>query len=137
MGDRVAETSGIAFFSDKSVGKAVPHALRRVGISVVVHDEVYDPNKSIPDSEWIEYACARGLVIVKCDKNIRRNPAEKATLVAGKARAFLLGVNAKRFDMLRHLLLAWKSIEEAIASEVAPFVFFVDENGKLHGRPLS
>ena len=135
MGDGIpTPQSSLAFFFDKSVGKAVPQALRRVGVNVTIHDEVYDPRGKTLDQEWIRYACERNLIIIKCDKNIRRCPAEKAALIAGNARAFLLGGNANRLEMLRHLLCAWKAIEEVSAVRTPPFVYFVDDLGKLHER---
>lgn len=118
------------------MGKSVPEALRRVGVEVEIHDEKFDPKDSVPDEEWIAHACNHNLVIVKCDKHIRRNPAEKAALVAGKARAFLLGGNSNRLQMLRQIMVAWPRMHEVIAGETPPFVYFIDAYGRIHKREL-
>ena len=104
----------------------------------MIHDEKYDPKERprVDDEEWIEFTSGEGLVIIKRDKEIRRRPAEKAAFVKHNSRAFLLGGHATRFQMLRHLMLSWERIHEAINTKRPPFIYFVDENGKIHERAL-
>jgi hypothetical protein len=123
----------VRFFFDRSVGKFVPLALRAQGYDVEIHDEVFDPNASTDDETWIQYAADRGLVIVSRDRNIRRRPAERRAFLAHGARMLLLGGRATREEMLRVFLLAAPRI--ARLSELpAPWIQFVDANGRLHPR---
>lgn len=121
-------------FFDRSVGKAVPTALRAAGIEVVIHAEIFDPNRSIEDAVWIRYAAERDLVIVSCDRNIRRHPAERRAFAESGARMLLLGGKATRAEMLRAFQLAIPRIERLIATLPAPWIQFIDANSRLHAR---
>jgi PIN like domain len=122
------------FFFDKSVGKAVPTALRTSGVHLEIHDEVFDPNTSVDDETWIRYATSRDLIIVSRDRNIRRHPAERRAFVESRARMLLLGGKATRFEMLRVFLLAWPGIVRVVETHAAPWIYFIDENGHMHAR---
>lgn len=104
------------FFFDRSVGKAVPTALREDGIDAVIHDEIFDPNTSIDDATWIRYA------------------TERRAFVESGARMVLLGGKATRWEMLRVFRLALPRIARLVEAQSAPWIQFIDENGRAHPR---
>lgn len=141
MGERSPEAggpspSGVGFFFDKSVGKRVPAALALLGVNAIAHDTVYEARKSIDDETWIEYACSKNLIIVKRDKNIRRNPAERAAFIRHRARAFLLGGNDSRLQMMRSLMIAWPEILMLSDATDPPFIYFIDNIGRIGQRVI-
>jgi hypothetical protein len=92
-------TRGLRLYFDRSIGKAVPRALREVGLSVAYHSERYPEHPALADDQWIEDASRSGEVIIHKDKRIRYRPEERAAFVRAGARMFLLGGNLNRFDM--------------------------------------
>lgn len=79
----------------------MPHALRRVGVDVEIHDEIYDANASIPDEQWIEAGSKDGRVLILKDFKVTENPSEANALKSHLAMAFILEGNLNKFTMLR------------------------------------
>ena len=130
------ETRGLKFFFDRSTGKFVPHVLRNLGLDVIIHDEVYYPNKTIPDMRWVRIWSKRRRIIVQCDKmrDVKKNPAKRDLFVAANARAFLLGGSATRFEMLRMFFSGWGKMCRIIEKDPGPFIYMIDENGHISQR---
>jgi len=121
-------------YFDRSIGKAVPLALRAVGVDVAFDAERYPQAPGVAptaDDVWIEDASRRGEVIVYKDKRIRYRPEERAAFVRAGARMFLLGGNLSRFEMLRLLLVAWPEMERLAETEAPPFIFRTGSRGEL------
>jgi hypothetical protein len=125
-------TSGrLRLYFDRSVGKAVPRALREVGVQVAYHGERYPSRPDLSDEEWIQAASGRDEVIVHKDKRIRYRPGERDAFLRAGARMFLLGGNLNRFSMLRILMLAWPELERLADLQPPPFIFRIHASGRL------
>ena len=126
------------FFIDRDLGKKLGHALRAVGIAVVIHIERYPSAdaESIHDARWIQEATAAGEVILTRDSRVhRRRTAELAAIVGANARGFVLETgNAKPLTYLRALMIAWPRIERIVADEPAPYMYGVSAKGRLVRR---
>jgi len=121
-------------YFDRSIGKAVPLALRAVGVDVAFDAERYPQAPGVAptaDDVWIEDASRRGEVIVYKDKRIRYRPEERAAFVRAGARMFLLGGNLSRFEMLRILMIAWLEMERLAGASPPPFIYRVGAGGTL------
>lgn len=129
MGDPA--TGRLRLYFDRSLGKAVPRALREVGVPLAYHAERYPGRPDLPDEEWIREASHQGEVIVHKDKRIRYRPGERDAFIRTGARMFLLGGNLSRFAMLRVLMLAWPEIERLARSQPPPFIFRIHSTGRL------
>lgn len=130
MGSERGAASRVAFFFDRSVGKAVPTALRGVGVEIAIHDEEYGV-RLVADVDWMRAATAKSQVLVTCDKRIRKRPAERGLVAAVGARMFVLGGNATRLDMLKNLMIAWDRILLICSAETAPFIYTIQTGGRL------
>jgi PIN like domain len=114
-------------YVDRSLGQTlVPDALRECGF--VVHTEVsvfgHVP-EGVPDSVWLERAGREGWVVFTKDKRIRYRIAERAALVGGSVRAFVLaGGNLSGRDQAAHLVGNVDAILRA-SGEPGPFVYSV------------
>lgn len=121
-------------YFDRSIGKAVPLALRAVGADVAFDAERYPQAPGVAptgDDVWIDDASRRGEVIVYKDKRIRYRPEERAAFVRAGARMFLLGGNLSRFEMLRLLMIAWSEIIRLVEADSPPFIYRVGSSGNL------
>jgi len=122
---------GLRLYFDRSIGKAVPSALRAVGVVVAYHAERYPGQPDLSDEAWIEDASRRDEIIIHKDKRIRYRPEEREAFIRARARMFLLGGNLNRFAMLRTLMLAWPEIQRLSASQSPPFIFRIHSSGRL------
>jgi hypothetical protein len=129
LGDDQAR--GLRLYFDRSIGKAVPRALREVGLRVAYHAERYPDEPALPDDRWIGDASRAGEVIIHKDKRIRYRPEERAAFVRASARMFLLGGNLSRFDMLRALVVPWPEVVGLAVSEAPPFIYRIMSGGRL------
>jgi len=121
-------------YFDRSIGKAVPLALRAVGVDAAFDAERYPRGPGqppVPDDVWIEEASRLGEVIVYKDKRIRYRPEERAAFIRAGARMFLLGGNLNRFEMLRLLMVAWPEMMRLSDSEAPPFIYRLGLRGEL------
>lgn len=127
---------GIRLFFDRDIGKRVPNILRSLGVNAVAHDDVYHPNKSIPDMPRLRTWAKRGYVTIQCDriKDIRRDSAKVATYIQAKARVFLVGGNFTSLETLIALMGGWHEIMRIVASEEGPYIYMVHDNGKIGKR---
>ena len=80
-------------FVDRSLGRIqVPRLLRAAGLRLITLAEHYGvpADENVEDVTWLRDAGKAGWVVLMKDSRIRRNPAERATLVANRVRAFCL-----------------------------------------------
>jgi len=80
-------------FLDRSLGRIqVPRLLREAGLRLVTLAEHYGipADEDIADTTWLRDAGSAGWVVFMKDSRIRRNPAERAELIANGVRAFCL-----------------------------------------------
>lgn len=106
---------------DRSLGRGVGHGLRSDGVSVIIHDERFQPNT--PDEVWLTEAGKNGWIILTKDKNIRFRSIEKEALIAAKSRAFVLTsgnlTGQQMLDVIREQMIR---ILRYIKKNDAPFI---------------
>lgn len=95
---------GLPFlFVDRSLGRiAVPALLRQAGLRLITLAEHYGlpADECVQDVTWLADSAKQGWVVLMKDKNIRRNPAEKAAVRQHGARCFCLtGGNLPAYEM--------------------------------------
>ncbi len=117
------------FFTDRDLGRlAFPQGLRAAGLSIVTIFEYYgvEASQTVLDNEWLPEAARRGWPVLCCDSKHRkrRRPAERAALLDGAVREFVLNGNvpaAVNVDRVMHNLEAIV----AVCSMPGPFVYRV------------
>ena len=121
----------VTFFFDRSIGKAVPEALRAVRVPAVSHDARYRPQHIVPDETWIEEQTALGHVLVTKDKGIRHRDSEKAAIRSAKARLLVLtDKRATRLRMLRAIMIAWPKMMNIIGTDpTGPWIVTIGAGG--------
>lgn len=83
--ERLAATT---FFLDHQIGRyVVADLLRAAGAKVEVHLDHFSGDA--PDTQWIPQVAQRGWVLITKDKNIRRNPLERAAYERAGLRGFV------------------------------------------------
>lgn len=90
-------------FIDRSLGAVqVPAQLRAVGVSLTTMREHYGEaaSQGIADQEWITLTARRRWIAFHKDDNIRRNEAERRTVIDTGARMFCV----PRADITAHEL---------------------------------
>jgi predicted nuclease of predicted toxin-antitoxin system len=122
----------VVFFVDRSLGgKLVVQALLDVGAEVVVHDDVFD--QDTPDMDWLVAAGKRGWVVLTKDSAIRRNPLERETYRAAKARVFALTrKDISGAEMAGIFVRALPGMLRRIETTAAPFVFSISRGGEFN-----
>lgn len=123
----------VTFFFDRSIGKAVPEALRAVRVAAVSHDAQYRAQQIVPDETWIEQQTELGHVLVTKDKGIRHRDSEKAAIRSAGARLLVLtDKRATRLRMLRAIMIAWPKMMNIIGTEpTGPWIVTVGAGGAL------
>ena len=121
----------VTFFFDRSIGKAVPQALRAVRVHAVSHDDHYPAQRRVPDESWIEDQTELGHVLVTKDKGIRHRASEVAAIRSADARLLVLtDRRANRLRMLRAIMIAWPKIESIVDTEViGPWIVTISAAG--------
>ena len=90
------DAAGVTFFFDRSIGKAVPEALRAVRVvRAVSHDDHYPPQRKVPDEKWIKEQTELGHVLVTKDKAVRYRTSEAAAIRSADARLLVLTRQAR------------------------------------------
>ena len=85
---RLERLRALTFFLDHQIGRyVVAELLRAAGATVEVHLDHF--NGDAPDTDWIPEVARRNWVLITKDKNIRRNPLERAAYVSAGLRGFV------------------------------------------------
>lgn len=123
--------SCLTFFFDRSIGKAVPQALRAVGVRAAPHDDRYPAQRKVPDETWIKEQTELGHVLVTKDKAIQHRASEVAAIRSADARLLVLtDRRANRLRMLRAIMIAWPKIESIVDQElVGPWIVTISAAG--------
>ena len=121
--------ASLTFFLDHQIGRyAVAEKLRAAGAKVEVHLDHFPGDK--PDTEWIPEVARRGWVLITKDKNIRRNPLERAAYQAAKLRGFVAtgkDMNAKELGEL--LVRCLSGMVRRAAGRPGPLLFTISRGG--------
>jgi PIN like domain len=117
------------FFTDRDLGRlAFPQGLRAAGLSVVTIFEHYgiEASQTVQDNEWLHEAARRGWPVLCCDSKHRkrRRPAERAALLHGGVREFVLNGNVPAAVNVARVMHNLEAIV-AVCSSPGPFVYRV------------
>lgn len=138
---------GPILYFDRSLGKALPEALRRLQLVNVIHHhsppEILGLKRksgakaslfadNAPDDEWLDFAGRRGWISFSQDYNMHREPAPLAAIKQHNAKVFYLwGASANRWAKMRSFAAAYDRILEEATSTPGPFVRRVTMAGRL------
>ncbi len=75
----------ISFFADRCLGaKVFPEHLKKAGLKIIVHDDVYDQKERDP---WIFYECGRkGLILITSDREFMKLFTHMAAISLGRTK---------------------------------------------------
>jgi len=129
----------IVFLVDENLGINLVAGLRSFGHSNVEHVlENFDPGTI--DEVWLKYAGEHGYAIITKDKNIRKNPLEKAMLKKYNIVAFYLGgKQAGTTDIGKQLMIAWDKMEACAKRQQKKGIagaFRINLHGRIEEIPL-
>jgi len=118
----------VTFFFDRNIGRAVPKALRLLGLPVAYHDEHFRPDTQ--DDQWMATVGQAGWTVIGHDKKFHEIRVELQAIQQHQLAVFYLwGANAKRWDKLRLFSKVYDKIVSAIQSERPPFIYRVYKSG--------
>ena len=119
-----APDAEIVWFVDRSLGRAVAHALRAIGQEVVHHDDLFAPDAA--DTEWLPVVGERGWALLTKDKAIRTRPIERDALMSAGVRAFFLSAGGLRGDaQVQRFVDALPGMSALASSRAGPFIAIV------------
>lgn len=123
--------SEATFFLDSALGRdVVASALRKQGLNVVVHDDIFSPGT--PDADWLRHVGMEGWIVLTKDLRIRYRTNERDALFRAGVRAFVLrGGNLTGEQMAAALVQALPKIQRLIRKQAAPFIAGVSANGAV------
>lgn len=102
---------GVRFFIDENIGYNLAKALGLVEVNVEHLLDTFEPGTK--DVKWLEYVGKNKLALITKDRNIGRNPKEKALLIEYKVVAFFLGGSKQSTeDILMQILKARRKMED-------------------------
>lgn len=115
-------------FIDRSLGAIqLPKLLRAAGIALTTMREHYGETaaQSVSDNEWIALTAERGWIAFHKDDNIRRNEAERQTVIRTGARMFCVPrADLTAGNLARRYLDNLAAIAHA-AESPGPFIYLV------------
>ena len=125
------DDSCLMFFFDRSIGKAVPQALRAVRVHAVSHDDHYPAQRRVPDETWIAEQTELGYVLITKDKGIQHRASEVAAIRSADARLLVLtDRRANRLRMLRAIMISWPKIASIVRTgPVGPWIVTISAAG--------
>ena len=122
-------------FFDRSTGKAIPTALRRLGVMVEFHGLHFA--RDAEDDEWLQLVGQWGWFVVGQDYHYHLRPNELATLKQYSVGVFYLwGAQATKWETMRVFARAYDRILAAADSTPRPFIYRVQRTGPLRAVPL-
>ena len=130
----------ITFFVDENLGINLVHGLRSLGHTNIEHiHETFEPG--VIDEEWLKYVGENRFAIITKDRNIRKNPREKALLKKYNVIAFYLGGNQKGITEIgKQLMNIWDKMEQCAKRQqkkgIAGAFRITPAGGKIEVIPL-
>lgn len=138
--------TGPTLYFDRSLGKALPEALRLLQVPNVIHH--HSPPEAAglkrrrghngmfadnaPDDEWLSFVGQRGWIGFSQDYSMHREAAPLAAIRQNNTKVFYLwGAEANRWAKMRAFAEAFdRIIAEAVATK-RPFVRRITKAGKV------
>jgi predicted nuclease of predicted toxin-antitoxin system len=121
-------------FIDRSIPKGVATALMAVRPDVMWLEPHFPQDTK--DTEWLRVAGANGWLVVSRDKNIRRRPGERQSIIENNVGCFYLTQkqHSTRWEYLKLLCQTLDEMERLFRDTPRPFIFGVDRSGQF--RPV-
>lgn len=102
---RLRRPSQLIFFVDRDLGrKIVPEALRKAGVHVIAHQDMFPADT--PDVDWLRVAGKQQWVVLTRNERIRHVPFERAVLLAARVRCFMVAATAATGPEAAELIVA-------------------------------
>jgi hypothetical protein len=126
------------FFTDRDLGHAFPDYLRRSGLVVVRHDDVFGP--LTPDTEWLSRVGGEGWVAVTHNKQIRYNNLEREMVSRANVSLFVLVGEAPSIALAENFVTTINLVWKFLKNNKPPFIAKVyrpspvEEVGSKPGR---
>ena len=119
------------FFVDRSLGSLrLAGALRDLGLTIVVHDDLFAQDALDPD--WLRMAGDHGWVVLTKDDKIRYRPIERDAYLRAGVRCFVFTQGNQRMDVIIHAFrLAMEGVDEILVRVEAPFVARITASGDV------
>jgi hypothetical protein len=109
-------------------GKILALQLKKVGVDVRVHDELFD--QKTRDEDWLTVVGANGWFVLTKDKRIRTRTLERHALVTANVGAFFLTSGKMSGERQAEVFLAQRKAMERIArTQPRPFLATVSQSG--------
>jgi hypothetical protein len=126
---RLERLRALTFFLDHQIGRyIVAERLRAAGATVEVHLDHFAGDA--PDTEWIPEVARRGWVLITKDKNIRRNPLERAAYEQAGLRGFVAtGGDLSGKDLGEILVRCLDGMSRRAHNRTGPLLFAISRNG--------
>lgn len=140
-------TDSPIFYFDRNFGTGLPESLAALKLRVVHHhmakaklgmscssrtEPLFGPK--CPDDEWLTFVGQRGWIAFSHDQKFHK-PGYEVELAAIKeyrvACFYLWGANNKLHEKARCFLRAYDAIVETVAKQQRPFIYSIDQHGKL------
>lgn len=138
-------------YFDRSLGKALPEALRLLQVPNVIHHhsapEIAGLHRrrghnglfvdNAPDDEWLSFAGQRGWIAFSQDYSMHREAAPLAAIRQNNTKVFYLwGAEASRWAKMRSFADAFDRIIAEAAAANGPFVRRISKAGKVEVVPI-
>lgn len=111
---RSGEQPKFRYFVDRALGSIyLPQQLRKAGLDIVVHDDIYVQNERDP---WIFYECGKKkLVVITADTAFMKSFPHMAAITLAKTRVIAFSNNKKTSEVKGNAFIkAQKPIERAL-----------------------
>ena len=139
-------STDLTLYFDRSLGKALPEALRLLKVPNVIHH--HTPPEIIglrrrashngifpedaPDDDWLSFVGKRGWTAFSQDYKMHREPAPLAAIRQHNVKVFYLwGAESSRWEKMRVFARAYDKIIEVSNSQPGPFVKRITKTGML------
>lgn len=123
------QTDDVIFFLDRNMGtKIFPRELTLAGLRIELHDTHFPQDAS--DSEWLQVVGAKGWVVITCDRRIKYNKVEWASLLSNKVRAFVFtSGNLTAVEMASAFLKSRRKVLRILSKTPGPFIATISRAG--------
>ncbi|MEM1145096.1 MAG: hypothetical protein AAGI88_21120 [Pseudomonadota bacterium] len=108
------------FFTDRDLGKRFPILLKRAGIAVERHADLFAPDGS--DEQWLEYCGANGRIALSHNLRIRYTPNEIEAVRRHEVPLIILIGKAPLPDLAENFLRTRERIEAFIEQHQPPWI---------------
>ena len=112
----------ITFFTDRDLGKSIPHLLRERGLRVEAYFDHFDDVAVVADDTWLQFVFERNWVALSHDNNIRTDSRAVEVVLGCAGRLFILRGKLGHSDLAKTFLEALPSIERLLRRTPGPFI---------------